>query len=110
MSRALRISVVTGTVLLMWHILVVATGLPAFILPSPTRVAMALFSNMELISQHALVTMTEVLMGLCLGATLGVITAILLAQSQMARLLVRPMMVLSQALPVFALAPHVRHP
>ena len=105
MTRTLRITFVSGTILLMWHILVVATGLPAFILPSPMRVAMALFDNMELISQHAMVTMAEVLLGLCLGTVLGVITAISLAQSQVARLVVRPMMVLSQALPVFALAP-----
>ena len=55
MNRALRIIFVTGTLLLMWHILVVATGLPAFILPSPMRVATALFGNLELISQHAIV-------------------------------------------------------
>lgn len=105
MTRALRISFVTGTVLLMWHILVMATGLPAFILPSPMRVATALLGNVELISQHAIVTMAEVLIGLCLGAILGAITAISIAQSKVARLVVRPMMVLSQALPVFALAP-----
>ena len=105
MNRALRIIFVTGIILIMWHVLVVATGLPAFILPSPMRVATVLFVNIELISKHAIVTMTEVLIGLCLGTILGVITAISLAQSQVVRLVVRPMMVLSQALPVFALAP-----
>lgn len=105
MNRALRITFVTGTILIMWHAVVVVTGLPAFILPSPIRVATALFVNVELISEHAIVTMAEVLMGLFLGTILGVITAISLAQSKMVRLVVRPMMVLSQALPVFALAP-----
>ena len=90
MIRALRIAFVAGTILLMWHILVVVTGLPTFILPSPMRVATALFGNMELISQHAMVTMAEVLIGLCLGTILGVITAISLAQSQLARLVLRP--------------------
>ena len=105
MIRALRITAVTGFILLLWHMLVVMTGLPAFILPSPMRVATALFSNLELIGHHATVTIAEVLIGLCLGAVFGVITAISLALSPMARLVVRPMMVLSQALPVFALAP-----
>ena len=81
------------------------TGLPAFILPSPMRVATALFSNLELIGHHATVTIAEVLIGLCLGAVLGVVTAISLALSPVSRLVVRPMMVISQALPVFALAP-----
>ena len=105
MIRALRITAVTGVILMLWHMLVVMTGLPAFILPSPMRVATALFSNLELIGHHATVTIAEVLIGLCLGAVFGVITAISLALSPMARLVVRPMMVLSQALPVFALAP-----
>jgi len=105
MIRALRIAGVTALILLLWHLLVLATGLPAFILPSPARVATALFSNLELIAHHASVTMAEVMIGLLLGALLGVVTAISLAMSPMARLVVRPMMVLSQALPVFALAP-----
>ena len=98
MIRALRITFVTGIILLFWHILVVLTDLPAFILPSPIRVATALFGNMELIGQHAMVTMTEIVIGLCLGTILGILTAILLAQSSIARLIVRPMMLLSQAL------------
>ena len=105
MIRALRIAGVTALILLLWHFLVLTTGLPAFILPSPARVATALFSNLELIGHHASVTMAEVMIGLLLGTLLGVVTAISLAMSPLARLVVRPMMVLSQALPVFALAP-----
>jgi putative hydroxymethylpyrimidine transport system permease protein len=69
------------------------------------RVGQALWANAELIAGHAMVTLTEVLIGLGLGAVLGAVTAIGLALSPLARLVVRPMMVLSQALPVFALAP-----
>jgi putative hydroxymethylpyrimidine transport system permease protein len=69
------------------------------------RVGQALWANAELIAGHAMVTLTEVLIGLGLGAVLGALTAIGLALSPLARLVVRPMMVLSQALPVFALAP-----
>ena len=105
MMRALRIIGVTMFILSLWHLLVVLTGLPAFILPSPARVGMALIGNLELIAHHASVTMAEVMIGLLLGAVLGVATAISLAQSPIARVVVRPMMVLSQALPVFALAP-----
>ncbi|XDZ70870.1 ABC transporter permease [Alphaproteobacteria bacterium LSUCC0744] len=105
MIRALRVAGVTALILLLWHFLVLATGLPAFILPSPARVVTALFSNLELIGHHASVTMAEVMIGLLLGTLLGVVTAISLAMSPLARLVVRPMMVLSQALPVFALAP-----
>ena len=85
MMRALRIIGVTMFILSLWHLLVVLTGLPAFILPSPARVGMALAGNLELIAHHASVTVAEVMIGLLLGAVLGVMTAISLAQSPIAR-------------------------
>ncbi|NBW05246.1 MAG: ABC transporter permease [Alphaproteobacteria bacterium] len=105
MTRLLAIGAVVGIIIGLWQALVVLADLPAFILPSPMRVGQALWANAELIAGHAMVTLTEVLIGLGLGAVLGAVTAIGLALSPLARLVVRPMMVLSQALPVFALAP-----
>ena len=89
----------------LWQALVVLAGLPPFILPGPARVAGALWESRALIGQHALVTLAEVLIGLVLGAALGAGTAIGLAASPAARALVRPILVFSQAIPVFALAP-----
>ena len=105
MIRLTRFVIVSAGLILLWHLLVVLTDLPPFILPGPMRVATALFGNIELISQHALVTIAEVLLGLGLGSLLGAMTAIGLAISPLARTMLRPMMVISQALPVFALAP-----
>ena len=105
MTRLLAIGAVVGIIIGLWQALVVLADLPAFILPSPMRVGQALWANAELIARHAMVTLTEVLIGLGLGAVLGALTAIGLALSPLAQLVVRPMMVLSQALPVFALAP-----
>ena len=105
MIRLMRFAVVSAVLILLWHLLVVLTDLPPFILPGPMRVATTLFGNIELISQHALVTIAEVLLGLGLGSLLGAMTAIGLAISPLARTMLRPMMVISQALPVFALAP-----
>ena len=62
-------------------------------------------SNFSLILKHAVVTGSEIILGLLAGPVLGSFTAICLAISPVARTIVRPMMVLSQALPVFALAP-----
>jgi len=105
MTRLLAVGAVVVIFIWLWQALVVLADLPAFILPSPMRVGQALWANAELIAGHAMVTLTEVLIGLGLGAVLGAATAIGLALSPLARLVVRPMMVLSQALPVFALAP-----
>jgi putative hydroxymethylpyrimidine transport system permease protein len=49
--------------------------------------------------------LSEVLIGIAIGAFLGMATAIQLAISPSARAVVRPILVFSQAVPVFALAP-----
>jgi putative hydroxymethylpyrimidine transport system permease protein len=103
-----RVLILAGTVALalgLWQALVVLASLPPFILPGPARVAETLWSSRALIAEHGLITAAEVLIGLALGAVLGGASAIGLAASPVARRLIRPMMVFSQAIPVFALAP-----
>ena len=100
-----RFVVVPSCLLLFWHFLVIFADLPKFILPSPMLVMETFISNFSLIFKHAIVTGSEILLGLLAGTALGSFTAICLAISPLARTIVRPMMVLSQALPVFALAP-----
>lgn len=91
--------------LAIWQAVVWLGDLPKFILPSPGLVAETLWKSRALIAENALVTLSEVLVGLVLGAILGGLSAIGLAASPIARALVRPMLVFSQAVPVFALAP-----
>ena len=91
--------------LAIWQTVVWVGDLPKFILPGPGLVAETLWKSRVLIAENALVTLSEVLVGLVLGVILGALSAIGLAASSMARVLVRPMLVFSQAVPVFALAP-----
>ncbi|WP_116132344.1 ABC transporter permease [Tropicimonas sp. IMCC34043] len=105
MAGLLRGALVTALFLGLWQALVSFGHLPPYILPGPLRVAEALVANWRLIAHHAGITLTEVLIGMVLGAALGVATALLLAVSSAARYLIRPALVATQALPVFALAP-----
>ncbi|QIE42848.1 ABC transporter permease [Rhodobacteraceae bacterium SC52] len=105
MTRIGTGAVVTCVLLGLWQALVTFAGLPPFILPGPLRVAGALWDNAALIGWHAAVTFTEVIAGLILGAILGAATALHMATSPFARQFLRPVLVLTQALPVFALAP-----
>ncbi|MGR3494059.1 ABC transporter permease [Citreimonas sp.] len=105
MTRVATLAGITAVALLAWQALVAAFALPRFILPGPGLVFGTLWTSRTLIAEHALVTMTEVLLGLGLGAALGFATAIAMAASPVARALLRPMLVFSQAVPVFALAP-----
>ena len=89
----------------LWQVVIWITSAPHFILPSPWRVATAGFENRALIAEHALVTGTEVILGLLIGTTLGALTAIQLAASLKLARMMMPLLVFTQAVPVFALAP-----
>lgn len=91
--------------LVLWQAVVSLTGLPKFILPGPALVAETWWQNRAVIAEHTLTTALEVLIGLAIGSALGIVTAIQLATSRAARVLVQPLLVFTQALPVFALAP-----
>ncbi len=101
----MRWLLVIAAIVLGWQTLVWVTAAPPYILPGPIRVFGALTSNIELIAGHAWITFIEVMIGLALGVVLGMATALWLQRSAMARSVLLPVMVLSQAVPVFALAP-----
>ena len=103
--RATDLVVSILMILMLWQIIVWLTGVPTYILPGPIRVLKAFFIHAGLISEHTMVTAMEVLIGLLLGTTLGAGTALYLMISSTARRFVMPILVLSQAVPVFALAP-----
>lgn len=92
-------------VLVLWQGVVSIWQMPRFILPGPLDVVRALILNAQLIAENASVTFGEVLGGFVLGSSIGIVTAILLMMSPLAQRLVMPVMVFSQAIPIFALAP-----
>lgn len=91
--------------LTLWQLVVWTTGVARFILPPPALVIETIWKDRALLADHAAITMAEVLIGLALGALLGFVSAIGLASSPTVRALVRPVLVFSQSVPVFALAP-----
>lgn len=99
-------TVVIGLGLLaIWQALVGITGAPPFLLPSPARVAAALADRWDIILGHAWVTAAEIVAGLICGTVLGAACALALTAAPRARPWLLPVLVGSQAVPVFALAP-----
>jgi putative hydroxymethylpyrimidine transport system permease protein len=105
MSGALRGLVALCGLVLAWQLIVWATDAPRFILPGPLLVAETWILRWSAIQPHALVTLSEILLGLLCGTALGVVTALLLAAFRPARQWMLPVLITSQAMPVFALAP-----
>ena len=89
----------------LWQAVVWVTGAPPYILPSPWRVGIAWLARSDVILGHAVQTCVEILLGLLLGTSLGMLSSLVIAYCQPARRWLMPVLVVSQAIPVFALAP-----
>ena len=104
MSYGRPLIIVAGLIVL-WQLIVWSTGVPPFILPPPLSVGEALVLRADVIWPHALTTALEILIGLALGTLVGGLSALIIAYFAPARRWLLPILVVSQAVPVFALAP-----
>ena len=105
MIRVLRGLITTAILLTIWAGIVWIFDLPHYILPGPERVISVLWTRPELFVHHALITAAEISAGLALGGIFGLAVACLIADSPRLQRWTMPALVISQALPVFALAP-----
>lgn len=103
--RWLRPAIVFAGLIMIWQGVVSALELPHFILPGPGLVFVAWGENFAEIMYQAQFTLIEILGGLAAGAALGCTTALAMAYFAPARRWLLPVLVISQAIPVFALAP-----
>ncbi|MHB1946787.1 MAG: ABC transporter permease [Gammaproteobacteria bacterium] len=88
-----------------WQLLVILFDLPPFILPSPNLVFKTWITYAPLIAAEAIPTIIETLLGLFLGALLGCLMALLMSFFRPLSLWLMPMLIVSQAIPTFAIAP-----
>lgn len=91
--------------LAIWYGVVILFDMPSFILPTPMDVAKSLYNDAGLLWEHSLVTLTEMLLGLIFGVLLGISLALLLVFFKPLRSWLLPPLLVTQAIPVFALAP-----
>lgn len=101
----IRPLLIAASLIVLWQVIIVSTGVQFFILPSPARVALALVDRFDVIAGHTLITLYEILLGLLLGSLLGAASALIMGYFGLARQWLMPVLVISQAVPVFALAP-----
>ncbi len=105
MRTALRPLVILSGLLVFWQVAVWLGDIPPFMLPGPTAVLSVLLTRYEILAEHTLVTVGEILLGLLFGTGLGATSALVMAYFRPARAWLMPVLVVSQAIPVFALAP-----
>ncbi|MDR1293223.1 MAG: ABC transporter permease [Clostridiales Family XIII bacterium] len=88
-----------------WEAIVRAANVPAYILPAPSAVASAFISDRDLIAYHARATLLEAAVGLSLSVAIALGVAVLMDNFAAFRKALYPILIISQTIPVIAVAP-----
>ncbi|MBR6088497.1 MAG: ABC transporter permease [Anaerolineaceae bacterium] len=93
--------------LCIWELIVRLGNYPPFILPAPSRIAQRFVSASKsgILWPNVWVTFYEVLLGLLIGTAAALVAGYFLAHSPVAEKIIFPYVVVSQAVPLAAIAP-----
>lgn len=105
MARVMRFLVLGVILLALWQGLILCFALPPYILPTPAAVLNAFYTYHTAMMENIGPTLFETVLGFVLGSGLGMLMAVVLAYFRPARLWFLPLLLVSQALPTFAIAP-----
>ena len=100
-----RPAIIAAGLALCWQLVVFLTAAPPYILPGPVATASVLISHFPLLLHHLRTTFTEIILGLVIGTLFGVSAALAMILLPRLKSWMLPVLVISQAIPVFALAP-----
>ena len=105
MAHAWEPLALASVLLAVWEACARAGLVAPYILPAPSRIIAVLVARFGVIWPEALVTLAEILGGFVLGAGAGIVLALAMASSRRLSRTMGPLLVVAQALPVFAIAP-----
>jgi putative hydroxymethylpyrimidine transport system permease protein len=105
MTRWLLAALLLGLFVLAWQGVASLESVDDLLVASPVETAEALYDEFGLLSDNALVTLVEVLLGLAVAVPLGVLLAVAMHLVRPLRDAAYPLLVASQAIPIVVLAP-----
>lgn len=79
--------------------------IPHYIIPKLSDVIVSIWDNGRVLGKHFLVTLGEALLGLGISAVFGVLAAVWIESSGLAKKTIYPLLVMSQTIPIIALSP-----
>lgn len=91
--------------LLLWEIIGKIRDMPEYILPLPSSIAGALCKNFNLLLVHSKYTIMAALSGLLVAIILAIIISFFMDRYQIVKRTIYPLLVISQTIPIIALAP-----
>jgi ABC-type nitrate/sulfonate/bicarbonate transport system permease component len=87
-----------------WKLLLIVTGLPPYVIPTPGASLGVIFDNPGLMRQLSWQTIAETFYGYVVGAVIGFVLAVIMAQIPIVHRLLYPALITSQAVPIVAIA------
>ena len=103
--RILYPSILLVLFVLFWELMVWQFQVPHYILPAPSRILRTLAVQQSLLLHHTFVTLEEIIVGFLLAFVVGVGLAFLMFQFPVLEKTFYPIVIGSQTIPVFAIAP-----
>ena len=105
LNPVVRMLISLSVIIGLWQAVVVVFALPAFILPAPVDVFIRLIERHDILLKHSWVTAQEIVLGLLLGVLMGLFFALQMLMFKPVKRWLLPILIASQAIPVFAIAP-----
>jgi len=105
LSNALPPLFVLVVLIVAWQVYVDVSGISKVTLPAPTRIADGFWSNRDVLSHHAWVTLQETLIGVFVSIVVGVFIALVIDSFGPVRRALYPLLVGSQTVPIVVIAP-----
>ena len=98
---AIVLAVLLGT----WQGITVAFNVPSFVVPSPVAVVQGFLANSSSLLTATYYTLRDALAGFVLSIVVGVLVAMILAQSKILERAISPYATMLQTIPIIAIAP-----
>lgn len=97
--------IAVAVIILIWFLCCNAELVPAYMLPSPAKVAKAFIDNFSIMMQQAYITLQETFYGLIIGIALAFVTASLMDRFKWLYKALYPVLIVTQTIPTIAIAP-----
>ncbi|OOM10701.1 ABC transporter permease [Clostridium saccharobutylicum] len=91
--------------LILWQLVVSIGGIEKYILPAPSDVIKVIIKDFNVMLPHILITLYEGIVGFILSTIAALILAIIMDMSALVKKALYPLFVISQTIPIIALAP-----
>jgi len=94
-----------GSILLLWQFILPKLGVPAYVLPTPSAIAMVMWKTFDVLKDNFFPTAFEALAGFLIGNILACVIATVFVHSQFLKSAYFPLVLLFNTIPVLALSP-----